>query len=124
MYMCRGDEQQTRTERARGRGQGRIFKFLSLLIYTAIVSLPSIQDYWVQYHIFESFPGSVMSGDILGRYCGTWKRKMSKMAVDERMVAHYMMNKTFLCCNLLTSFQQLCTSCTVRSAAHSRQSIC
>ncbi|KAM3842124.1 piggyBac transposable element-derived protein 4-like [Diretmus argenteus] len=39
-------------------------KFLGLLLYTSLVSLPSLQDYWKTKHILSvPFPGTVMSRD-------------------------------------------------------------
>ena len=41
-----------------------LYTFVGLLIYTALVSLPSLEDYWKQNHIFSvPFPATVMTRD-------------------------------------------------------------
>ncbi len=41
-----------------------LYKFLGLLIYTALVPLPNLQDYWKQNHILSvTYPATVMTRD-------------------------------------------------------------
>ena len=45
-------------------GVEELHKFLGLLMYTSLVSLPSIQDYWKQNNILSvPFPDTVMTRD-------------------------------------------------------------